>query len=80
MFSRRRFGRLNKFDDFEDHQPFDPRFGSFVVVDAGAVIADLRIGEDDDLAGIGGIGEDFLVAGQRGMEDHFARAHQNSGP
>ena len=39
---------------------------------AGAVIADLRIGEDDDLAGVGGVGEDFLIPGERGVEDDFA--------
>ena len=41
---------------------------------AGAVVADLRVGEDDDLAGVGGIGEDFLVAGEGGIEDDFAGA------
>src|SRR5690606_22992299 len=34
----------------------------------GADIADMRKGEGDDLAGIGGIGEDFLVAGERRVE------------
>ena len=49
---------------------YGPR--GFVVVGAGAVVADLRIGEDDDLAGIGRIGEDFLIAGEGGIEDDFA--------
>ena len=41
---------------------------------AGSVIADLRIGQDDDLAGVGGEGEDFLIPGESGVEDNFARS------
>ena len=37
----------------------------------GADIADMREGEGDDLAGIGRIGEDLLVAGQRRVEADF---------
>ena len=32
----------------------------------------MRKGEGDDLPGIGGIGEDFLVAGHGGVEAHLA--------
>ena len=39
-----------------------------------AVVADLRIRQHHDLPGIGRVGEDFLVSGDRGIEDHFARA------
>ena len=42
------------------------------VVLVGADIADMREGEGDDLAGIGRIGEDFLVAGHRGIEADLA--------
>ena len=56
------------------HQAFDVRLGGFVVALIRAVVADLRIGEDDDLAGVGGVGEDFLIAGDGGIEDHFAGA------
>ena len=59
---------------FAHGQAFDVGPRGFVIVAAGAVIADLRVGEDDDLAGIRGIGENFLIAGERGIEDHFARA------
>jgi hypothetical protein len=38
----------------------------------GAVVADLRVGENDDLAGIGRIGENFLVAGDGRIEDDLA--------
>ncbi len=55
-------------------EAFDVGPRGFVIVAAGAVVADLRVGEDDDLAGIGGVGEDFLVAGERGIEDDLAGA------
>ena len=38
----------------------------------GADIADMREGEGDELSGIGGIGENFLIAGHRGVEADFA--------
>ena len=38
----------------------------------GADIADMREGEGDDLAGIGGIGENFLISGHGGVEAHLA--------
>ncbi len=37
-----------------------------------ADIADMRKGESDDLSGIGGVGQDFLVAGDRGVEAELA--------
>ena len=45
------------------------RLDVFVV---GADIADMREGEGDELPGIGGIGEDLLVAGHRGVEADLA--------
>ena len=45
------------------------RLDVFVV---GADIADMREGEGDELAGIGGIGEDLLIAGHRGVEADLA--------
>src|SRR5690606_7977625 len=38
----------------------------------GAEIADMRGGEGDDLSGIGGVGQDLLIAGERGIEADFA--------
>ena len=52
-------------------QPFDIRTRGFVVVGVGAVIADFRIGEDYDLAGVRRVGEDFLVAGDGGIKNNF---------
>ena len=37
-----------------------------------AVVADVRIRHGDDLKSIGRIGRDFLIAGQRSVEDNFA--------
>ena len=45
------------------------RLDVFVI---GADIADMGKGEGDDLAGIGGVGEDFLVAGHGRVEADFA--------
>jgi hypothetical protein len=36
------------------------------------VVADVRIGERDDLLAVTGVGEDFLVAGHGGVEHHLA--------
>src|SRR5580658_4032287 len=58
--------------EFAYGETFDVRLAGFVVGSAGAVIADLGVGENDNLPGIGGIGEDFLIAGNSGIEDYFA--------
>ena len=34
----------------------------------------MRIGKADDLAGITGIGKNFLIAGERGIKNDFAAA------
>src|SRR5262249_60631755 len=44
----------------------------FDVLVVGADIADVGEGEGDDLPGIGGIGEDLLIAGHRGVEADLA--------
>jgi hypothetical protein len=46
--------------------------GRFQILGRGAGVADVWIGERDDLSGIGRIGEDFLITGQRGIENDFA--------
>ena len=45
------------------------RLDVFIV---GTDIADMREGEGDELPGIGGIGEDLLIAGHRGVEADLA--------
>jgi hypothetical protein len=34
----------------------------------------VRIGQTDDLPGIAGVGEDFLISGKAGIENDFAAA------
>ena len=59
--------------EFLDDEAFDLGPGGFVVGLIGdAVVADLGIGHGDDLAVVGGVGEDFLVSGEGGVEDDFA--------
>ena len=42
------------------------------VLGVDAVVADQRVGHRDDLAAVGGIGEDLLVAGHGGVEADLA--------
>ena len=44
----------------------------FLVLGIDAGIADVGVGQRDDLAAIRGISEDLLVARHRGVEDHLA--------
>ena len=53
------------------HQPCGLRTERFHVEQIDADIADMRIGERDDLSQIGRIGEDLLIARQGGIEDNF---------
>ena len=39
------------------------------------VVADMGSGEGDDLAGVGGIGDHLLIAGENGVEHRFAGGH-----
>ena len=56
-----------------DHESRGEGLTRLDVVDVHADVADVRIRERDDLAGVGRIGEDLLVAGHRRVEDDFAR-------
>ena len=49
--------------EFTYDQALDVGLGRLVVCLVGSVIADLRIGKNDDLTGIGGISGDFWMAG-----------------
>lgn len=46
----------------------------FFIIEIGADISNVRIGETDNLPGVTGVGEDFLVAGEAGVENDFAAA------
>jgi hypothetical protein len=41
------------------------------ILGRGAGVADVRIGEGDDLPAVGGIGEDLLIARHRRIENYF---------
>ena len=60
--------------ELADDQALDIRPGRLVVRLVGAVVADLGVGENDDLPGIGGVGGDFLVTGKGSIENDFALA------
>ena len=55
----------------EDRAPGGGR-GRLDVFRVGADVADMGEGEGDDLPGVGGICQDFLVAGHRGVEAELA--------
>src|SRR5207245_2266208 len=53
------------------NQAFDVGPRGLVVFRVGAVVADFRIGENYDLARVGRIGENFLIAGDGSIENYF---------
>jgi len=55
-----------------DDQPARPDAGRLLVVVVGADVADVRGGQDQDLAVVRRVREHLLVAGHRGVEDHLA--------
>jgi hypothetical protein len=55
-----------------DHEARGVGLERLGVLGIGAGVADVGVGEGDDLARVRGIGEDLLVAGHRGVEHHFA--------
>jgi len=61
-------------------EALDPRAHRFSVGFVDAVVADQRISHADDLACVGRIGENFLVAGHRSVEDHLAANFTLRGP
>ena len=46
----------------------------FFIVEIGANVSDVRIRQADDLAGVAGVGENFLITGEAGIENDFAAA------
>src|SRR5690606_8647697 len=47
----------------------------FLVLFVDAGVTDVRVRQGDDVPTVGGIGEDFLIAGDRGVEHHLADRH-----
>ena len=46
----------------------------FFIVDVRAHVSDMRIGQADNLSRITGVGENFLISGEAGIENNFAAA------
>ena len=57
---------------FANNQRLDVGTRGFFVVEIRADVADMRIGQANDLASVAGIGEYFLIAGKTGIENDFA--------
>ena len=55
-------------------QAFDVRTARLPVVAVRPVVANLGVGQHDDLSAVRWIGEDFLIACDGGVEYHFAFA------
>lgn len=68
-----RFGRTEVGGGVQlvDHQPVQKQSAGFDILRIAAVIADFRRGQRHELAGVGGIGEDLLIAGHAGVEHRF---------
>ena len=45
--------------------------GGFLIGGIGADIADVRVGQGNDLASIGGVGQNLLVTRHGGIEHHL---------
>src|SRR5579862_255428 len=56
------------------HESLGVRLDCLGIKRIRSVISDVRIGKDNDLSGVGGIGEDFLVSGKRCIENDLAKA------
>jgi hypothetical protein len=58
--------------------PHDERFDvgprGLLIFEIRANVSDVRISQTDDLPGIAGIGENFLITGEAGVENDFAAA------
>jgi len=57
--------------EFANDQGFNVRTRGLLIVQIGADIANVRIGQANDLPGVAGIGENFLVTGEAGVENDF---------
>ena len=57
-----------------DHQPGGMNLRTLEILAVGAGVADVGIRQGDDLASVGRIGQDFLVTGHRGVENHLSNS------
>jgi hypothetical protein len=63
--------------EFAHDERFDIRPRRFFIVDIRADISDVRIGQANNLPGVAGVGENFLITGEAGIENDFAAAARN---
>ena len=54
------------------------RTSGFFILSVHARIADVRIGERDNLAAVGRVSQDLLIPGHRGIEHHLAHCRTES--
>ena len=55
-------------------QRFDVWTRGFFIVEIGAYVSDMWVGQADDLAGVTRVGENFLISGEAGIENDFTAA------
>ena len=60
--------------EFSNDERFDAGPRRFLVIEIRADVADVRIGEANDLPGVTGIRKNFLITGEAGIENDFAAA------
>jgi hypothetical protein len=63
---------------FADDECFNVGARGFFVVEIRTNIADMGISEANDLSGVAGVRENFLVTGEAGIENDFAAATRDS--
>ena len=59
---------------FAHDERFDVRPCGLLIFEVRAHVSDVRIRETNNLSGIAGVGENFLVTGEAGIENDFAAA------
>jgi len=57
---------------FAHHQRFDVGLLGLFILEVRANIPDVRVREADNLPGVTGVGEYFLISGEAGIENDFA--------
>ena len=63
-----------EFRDLAHDKAGYPALAGLVILEVNAVVADQRVGHGDDLAVVGGVGQDLLIAGHAGVENDLADA------
>jgi hypothetical protein len=64
--------------EFSHDQRLDVGARGFLIVQIRPDISDVRVGQADNLSRVAGVGEDFLIAGETGIENNLAAATRAS--